>query len=157
MPLPYEIGSTPTNGTSGTLAGVAPTGTVVTNTVNGRQYIQTGTLASPAWELIGSADVLVTVASSATPAFDASAGDIQEMQMTGNVTSSSITNATKGQRLTLILTQDGTGSRLMTWPSDLKLAGGSVTLTTTASRKDVFTFMYDGTNWRELSRSLNQT
>lgn len=52
--------------------------------------------------------------------------------------------------LTLILTQDGTGSRLVTWPASVKWAGGTVpTLTTTAAGIDIFSFMTinAGTTW----------
>jgi hypothetical protein len=45
----------------------------------------------------------------------------------------------------LILTQDGTGSRLLT--SDLKYAGASKTLSTAASAIDVINIFYDGTNY----------
>lgn len=39
--------------------------------------------------------------------------------------------------LLFVLRQDGTGSRIVTWPSNIK---GAPTLTTTASKVDVLTF-----------------
>jgi hypothetical protein len=45
----------------------------------------------------------------------------------------------------LILTQDATGSRLLT--STMKFAGGVKTLTTSANAIDVVTIYYDGTNY----------
>lgn len=43
--------------------------------------------------------------------------------------------------------QDGAGSRTLTWNSVFKWpAGVAPTLTTTASRRDMFSFVSDGTN-----------
>jgi hypothetical protein len=47
--------------------------------------------------------------------------------------------------MTLILTQDGTGNRLLT--SNMLYAGGSKTLSTAASAKDIISVFYDGTNY----------
>lgn len=47
------------------------------------------------------------------------------------------------------LTQDGTGSRTVTWPSNVDWAGGSApTLTTTANAVDLIKLVkYPGDNW----------
>lgn len=62
-----------------------------------------------------------------------------------------LSNETVGQTFVIRLVQDGTGSRTVTWFSTIKWAGGSApTLTTTASKTDVFGFIctsagnYDG-------------
>lgn len=48
----------------------------------------------------------------------------------------------------LDLTQDGTGSRTVTWPGTVVWQGGSApTLTTAAGKTDICTFMYNGTNY----------
>jgi hypothetical protein len=58
-----------------------------------------------------------------------------------------------GQSITLILTQDGTGSRLLT--STMKFAGGSKTLSTAANAVDIITVYYDGTTyWASLSKGF---
>ena len=50
--------------------------------------------------------------------------------------------------LMLILVQDGTGSRLATWPATVKWAGGvAPTLTTTGGGIDICSFYWDGTNY----------
>jgi hypothetical protein len=49
--------------------------------------------------------------------------------------------------LTLILIQDSTGSRTITWPTVLWEGGVAPTLTTTANAIDVIKFIYDGTNY----------
>ena len=98
---------------------------------------------------------LEAVTFSTTPTFDAALGNSFKMTLTGNVTSSTITNPQTGQFMTLLLCQDGTGSRTMTWPANLKLAGGAFTLTTTLNKCDSITAVYDGTNWYETARAAN--
>lgn len=90
----------------------------------------------------------------ATQTINASLGDIFQLTLTGNVTSSSITNPLTGQTLKIALTQDGSGGKTFAWPANVKLAGGSVTLSG-ANKRDVLTFYYDGANWYETGRSLN--
>ena len=97
----------------------------------------------------------VAVTFSATPAFDASLGNSFKLTLTGNVTSSTISNAQTGQFITLLLCQDGTGSRTIAWPSNFKLAGGAFTLTTGANKCDSVTALYDGSNWYETTRAQN--
>ena len=62
-----------------------------------------------------------------------------------------LSNTDAGQKFIIRLTQDGTGSRTVNWFSTIKWPGGLVpTLTTTASKTDVFGFIctsagnYDG-------------
>jgi hypothetical protein len=81
-------------------------------------------------------------------------GSIQTMTLTGNITLDSIGNITAGSSATLILTQDGTGSRILT--SAMKWAGGFKTLSTTANAIDIASVFYDGTNYYgSLSRGYN--
>lgn len=52
--------------------------------------------------------------------------------------------------LTLVVSQDGTGGRTLTWPGSVKWANGTApTLTATASKKDIITLItFDaGTSW----------
>lgn len=52
-----------------------------------------------------------------------------------------VSNGVNGQQFTVVLVQDGTGSRAVTWFSGIKWAGGSPpTLTTTINKADIFTF-----------------
>lgn len=57
--------------------------------------------------------------------------------------------AAAGKSFFLELRQDATGSRTVTWPGTVKWpAATAPTLTTTASKSDVFSFIcLDGTNW----------
>ena len=48
----------------------------------------------------------------------------------------------------LVLKQDSTGSRVVTWPSAVKWPGGTApTLTTAANSIDIISFYYDGTSY----------
>ena len=61
------------------------------------------------------------------------------------------TNGVAGSVYSVSITQDGSGSRLITWPSTVKWAGGSApTLTTTAGRTDQIWFYFDGTYYRDI-------
>jgi len=88
---------------------------------------------------------LVAVAFSATPTFDASAGNSFAMTLTGNVTSSTISNATSGQTITFIITQDGTGGRTFAYPANVK---GESNIGTDANSVSVQSFIYTGSSWR---------
>lgn len=53
-----------------------------------------------------------------------------------------------GKSFLLILKQDGTGSRTVTWDTDVKWPGGTApTITATASKADLFSFICDGAAW----------
>lgn len=73
--------------------------------------------------------------------------------LTANTTAFTFTNVpASGQvyAITLFLTQDATGSRTMTWPTGTKWTGGvTPTLTTTATKTDIFTLTTPdgGTTW----------
>ena len=97
-----------------------------------------------------------TVTFSATPTFYHDASSVQVMTLTANVTSVTFANGVPGVPLTIIFVQDGTGSRTVAgWAGTIKLAGGAYTATTTASQRDALTFVWDGTNWWEIARSMN--
>jgi hypothetical protein len=53
-PRPYLNAGAPTNGTSGTHAGAAVPGALLSDTTNGKLYVNTNTQASPTWTLVGS-------------------------------------------------------------------------------------------------------
>lgn len=56
-----------------------------------------------------------------------------------------------GMRLELLLTQDATGGRVVTFGSSFKTTSA---VATTASSSTLLAFVYDGTYWREQSRAL---
>lgn len=73
-------------------------------------------------------------------------GNIIEATLTGNVTSLSFSGLKNGAMYTLVFKQDGTGGRTLSVPSTLKVPGGSYTVTTNASARDVLQCYSDGTN-----------
>ena len=85
----------------------------------------------------------VTYAATITP--DAANGSIQTITLTGNLTFSAFANPVSGQTITLIITQDATGSRTLT--STMKFAGASKTLSTAANSIDILTVSYIGTTY----------
>ncbi len=72
-------------------------------------------------------------------------GSIFAMTATSNISNIALSNASIGSSGTLIITQDGTGSKTLTTTSAWKFAGGSKTLTTTANAIDIVNFFTDGT------------
>jgi len=72
-------------------------------------------------------------------------GSIQQINLSSNMTFSSITNIAAGQSFVLIVTQDATGNRTLT--STMKFAGGVKTLSTIGGTIDVIGVFYDGTNY----------
>ena len=62
----------------------------------------------------------------------------------GNITIA-LSNDTNNQIFYVTITQDGTGSRTVTWFSTIKWAGGTTpTLTTTGNKRDAFIFVRTG-------------
>jgi hypothetical protein len=84
---------------------------------------------------------------SATPTIDPNAGSTWDMTLTGNVTACTVSAGQDGQKLTLRLKQDGTGSR--TFAFDSSVAFGTditaITLTTTANKTDLIGLEYNAT------------
>lgn len=83
----------------------------------------------------------------ATITFNLANGAIHSTTLGGNRTLA-ISNPTAGQSFMILLKQDGSGSRTVTWWGSIKWVGAAApTLTTTASRTDIFAFFYDGTTY----------
>ena len=83
-------------------------------------------------------------------------GTVQIITLTGNATITMPT-ATSGKSFIMLLKQDATGSRTVTW-STVKWAGGiAPTITPTASKQDILSFFADGTNWYGVVVAQNYT
>ena len=100
-----------------------------------------------------------TLTDGSTVAWDVSASPIAKLTLGGNRTLSAPTNAVgSGQYISLLVIQDGTGSRTLTWNAAYEFTADTApTLTTTASKGDLFTFRYNGSKWLEVGRNLNLT
>ncbi|MDO8493157.1 MAG: hypothetical protein Q7S19_01260 [bacterium] len=98
-------------------------------------------------------ETLVTANSTTAYTVDLEAGNVLKITMTGNCTFTFSNPPATGiaGSFTLLLIQDGTGSRLATWPTSVRFpAGTKPTLTTTATTgTDVLTFFTvdAGTTW----------
>jgi len=90
----------------------------------------------------------------ATITWDASTQDVAKVTLAGNRTLGSASNGTTGQFISLLIIQDGTGSRTLTWNAAYEFASDTApTLTTTANLGDVFVFRYNGSKWLEVGRN----
>ena len=100
-----------------------------------------------------------TLTDGSTVAWDVSASPIAKLTLGGNRTLSAPTNAVgSGQYISLLVIQDGTGSRTLTWNAAYEFKDDTApTLTTTASKGDLFTFRYNGSKWLEVGRNQNLT
>jgi hypothetical protein len=118
-----------------------------------------GAASAPTARALVAADIAGTtaVSFSASPTFNAAnfAMPTFTMLLTGNVTSSTISNPTAGQIITFVITQNGTGGWTFTWPTNTH---GSVNVDSNANAVTVLSFVYDGSFWRTTGPgSTNQT
>lgn len=99
----------------------------------------TDTVDGAVWQQLATNGGLKTLTDGATVTIDADFGQTQKVTLAGNRTLA-FSGFKTGQRVNLRLTQDGTGSRTVTWPSSgvtINWSGGPApTLTTTASKAD---------------------
>ena len=92
----------------------------------------------------------------ATQDWALTANQVATLTLTGNTTFDAPTQMVDGAFYSLIIIQDGTGSRTASWNGVFKWAAATApTLTTTASAKDIFVWRSDGTNMYEVGRQLN--
>tara|TARA_R100001463_G_scaffold18178_1_gene45591 strand:- start:51 stop:455 length:405 start_codon:yes stop_codon:yes gene_type:complete len=95
-----------------------------------------------------------TLTDGSTVSWDVSTEDVAKVTLAGNRTLAAPTNATTGQFISLLIIQDGTGSRTLTWNAVFEFASDTApTLTTTANLGDVFVFRYNGSKWLEVGRN----
>lgn len=99
------------------------------------------------------AEPVNALATSGTIAIDCALGDYFTLAAAGNMTSFTFSNlpaSGKAQTIMVRITQDATGSRVATWPSSFKWAGGTAgVLSTAANSVDVLaiTTFNQGTTW----------
>ena len=78
---------------------------------------------------------VVAVTCAATTTVDCSLGNIFTIPMSTNVTTLTMSNPSSGQTVNIVFTQDGTGSRVITWPANFKWSGGTAAALSTAATK----------------------
>lgn len=131
---------------SGTWTALAPDGALFTNLAN----ITAGAGRIPKANLpLVRPVTIVTLTDAANIATDAALGDHFKVTLGGNRTLDNPTNPTDGQVILFEFIQDGTGSRTITLGSDFIFGTDvtSVTLTTTASKRDFMVCKYRGSKW----------
>lgn len=82
-----------------------------------------------------------------TVAVDFNTSNVQTYTLTGDVTFT-FSNGNSGSTYIIIVKQSTGGSNTVGWPGTVKWAAAATpTQTATANRFDVYTFVYDGTNY----------
>ena len=102
-----------------------------------------------------------TLSDGSTISWDVSTDPIAKVTLAGNRTLAAPSNPLgSGQYISLLIIQDGTGSRTLTWNNSFEFKDDTApTLTTTATMSDLFTFRYyaGSTKWVEVGRNQNLT
>ena len=99
-----------------------------------------------------------TLTDASTIAWDTQASPVAKVTLTDNRTLGAGTNAVAGQFVSLLVIQDGTGSRTLSFNAVYEFTEDTApTLTTTASKGDLFVFRYNGSKFLEVGRNLNLT
>ena len=109
--------------------------------ISGHQRYNVNSNPSPP----SSSSTIATTTDGATVTWDMSTQSVCKLTLGGNRTISAPTNGSTGQFASILVIQDGTGSRSLTWNAAYEFASDTApTLTTTASLGDLFTFRYNG-------------
>jgi hypothetical protein len=75
-------------------------------------------------------------------------GNVQEKVLNVSATTFTFINPNAGGTYILILRQRSSGGGTVTWPGTVSWAGGTTpTMTTTANKYDVYTFVFDGSKY----------
>ena len=99
-----------------------------------------------------------TLTDEATVTWNALTQPVCKVTLAGNRTLSSATGGVTGQFISILVIQDGTGSRTITWNAAYEFKDDTApTLTTTAAKGDIFVFRYNGSKWLEVGRNQNLT
>ena len=147
---------------SGTALLKANSGGALANAVAGTDYVTpTGTetltnktLTNPT--VTNYTETPFTANSSTAITLALTNGTVQIITLTGSATITMPT-AVSGKSFILLLRQDATGSRTVTW-STVNWAGGTApTVTATASKQDIYSFFSDGTSWYGVTVGQNYT
>lgn len=122
---------------------------------NPGQYEGASTLRANAWRAQQVFNARGYVSVPATFDWDCSTDQVFFITLTASSTINFPKNAKRGGTYILVVQQDGTGSRTLSYTNQSgqqtngswKWPGGTTpTLTTTASKRDVLTFIFDGTD-----------
>lgn len=137
---------------SGDAVGTTDTQTLTNKTLTS-PTIDTATINAGTF-INGYTEESVIANTGTTYTIDLANGTVQILTLTANCTYTFPTPSA-GKSFTLFQKQDGTGSRTVTWDSNVKWPGSiNPAITSIASKMDVFSFIADGTNW--IGRTIGQ-
>ena len=99
-----------------------------------------------------------TLTDASTISWDVGTSPVAKVTITDNRTLGAGTNAQTGQFVSLLVIQDGTGSRTLSFNAVYEFKDDTApTRTTTASKGDLFVFRYNGSKFLEVGRNQNLT
>ena len=99
-----------------------------------------------------------TLSDGANVAWNTLTSPVAKVTLGGNRNLSAGSGGVTGQFVSLLVIQDGTGSRTLTFNAVYEFAGDvAPTLTTTANKGDLFVFRYNGAKYLEVGRNLALT
>lgn len=99
------------------------------------------------------ATTATAVTATSTTTLNLATTNVHKVAMNANITTLTVSNPTDTQEVTIIFTQDGTGSRTIAWPASFKWPAGTVpTLSTPANSIDMYTGIYNSTTTSYLGR-----
>jgi hypothetical protein len=130
---------------------ITGTTSVVMNT---SPIITTASLVNPT--VTNYVETLYSANTSTAITVDLANGTVQNLTLTGNATITMPT-AVAGKSFIIILSQDGTGGRTVTWSTVSWPSATAPTVTSTASKRDIFSFFSNGTSWFGTTIGQNYT
>ena len=99
-----------------------------------------------------------TLTDASTITWAANTSPVAKVTLGANRTLGNASGGVAGQFISLLVIQDGTGSRTLTWNAAYEFKDDTApTLTTTASKGDLFVFRYNGAKWLEVGRNTALT
>lgn len=101
-------------------------------------------------------ETLYSANTSTALTIDLANGTVQKLTLTANATLTMPT-AVAGKSFIIILAQDATGGRSVTWTTVAWPSATAPTITSTLSKKDIYSFFSDGTSWYGATIAQNYT
>ena len=99
-----------------------------------------------------------TLTDASTVTWNGLTQSVCKVTLGGNRTIGLASGGVSGAFISILIIQDGSGSRTVTWNAAYEFTGDTApTLTTTADKGDLFVFRYNGSKWLEVGRNLNLT